>query len=79
MTNGGGTNSIYYIIDPKQYSNKEVFYAQSLDYKYNVAFGDTHITSCDYINLIKNMTDGQNTFSCPKDISKLNNLFNNNA
>lgn len=79
MTNQGNTQNVYYIIDPSQYSNS-AFYATSLDYKFDDhGHGDIHIASCDYKNLTKNMTDGQNTFSCPDNPSELNNLFSNNA
>ena len=80
MTHANGDNTVYYIIDPSQFSNSDAFKCISLDHKYDVKFGpDTHITSCDFQNLIKNMTDGANTFAVPNNSDKLLNLFGTNA
>ncbi|MGN1466679.1 MAG: hypothetical protein ACI4W1_00070 [Ruminococcus sp.] len=80
MTHANGDNTVYYIIDPSQFSNSDTLKCLSLDYKYDVKFGpDTHITSCDFQNLIKKMTDGANTFAVPNNSDKLLNLFGTNA
>lgn len=74
-------NSIYYIIDKDQFSNKSALSTSALEYKDNHGMGfDVHLPSTDYLNLIKNMSDGVNTFKVTgKDTSAYNSLINSNS
>lgn len=56
-------DTIYYIIDKDQFSDKMTLSASALEYKYDIpCTGDLHLPSTDYLNLIKNISDGSNNF-----------------
>ncbi|WP_304033677.1 hypothetical protein [Ruminococcus bromii] len=56
-------DTIYYIIDKDQFSDKMTLSASALEYKYDIPrTGDLHLPSTDYLNLIKNISDGSNNF-----------------
>lgn len=56
-------DTVYYIIDKDQFSDKMTLSASALEYKYDVPLnGDLHLPSTDYLNLIKNISDGSNDF-----------------
>ncbi len=76
MANG----TVYYIMDPGQFSDSLAMSAISLDYTrvYNISY-DWHYTSCDYINYIKDMSDGTNTFKVPSNTEPFAALFDTNA
>lgn len=76
MANG----EVYYIIDPNQFSYQNAMTLNALDVKCNIAdAGDFHYVSPDYLNLIRSMSDGTNTFSSTSNMEKYNNLFNTNS
>lgn len=70
MTQTGNKNNVYYILDPSQFSDSNATKALAMDTKIdNSGDFDTHIPSCDYLNLTNNsMSDGVNTFACSADI-----------
>ncbi len=82
---GGKSGEVYYILDASQYKNAS--YLDFTELRHDIkreywgvdgTAGDIHIVSCDYYNLIKQMSDGVNTYKMPSkdDIStKLNNLL----
>lgn len=75
----GNEKSVYYILDPTQFGDSadKAMNAISMDYKYDISGGtDVHLASCDYHNLMGNITDGTNTFKCSSDIFG---LFNTKA
>lgn len=56
-------DTIYYIIDKDQFSDKMALSASAMEYKHDVPLnGDLHLPSTDYLNLIKNISDGSNNF-----------------
>ncbi|MBQ2971696.1 MAG: hypothetical protein IJE16_04005 [Ruminococcus sp.] len=78
VMSGGVANEVYYILSPKQFETDGVeSNATAIGIvDHNISRGETdlvdlygniHVASCDYINLIKNISDGTNTFSCPSD------------
>ena len=84
VMSGGKSREVYYILDASQYS--EGSYMDFTRLKHDVkreyvtdgGVGDIHIVSCDYYNIIKQMTDGVNTYRMPsKDniTSELKNLI----
>lgn len=76
MANG----EVYYIIDPNQFSYQNAMTLNALDVKCDIAAaGDFHYVSPDYLNLIRSMSDGTNTFSSTSNMEKYNNLFNTNS
>ncbi len=74
---GGNSGEVYYILDPSQYSDGSYLDFTQLKhdvkrkYIFDGGVGDLHIVSCDYYNIIKQMTDGVNTYKMPssKDIN----------
>lgn len=70
MTQTGNKNNVYYILDPSQFSDSNATKALAMDTKIDNPSGfDTHVPSCDYLNLTNNsMSDGVNTFACSADI-----------
>lgn len=75
----GNNNNVYYILDPTKLKGSDTLSlnAISMDQKWPLPRRpDIHIASCDYNNLIKDMSDGTNTFKCSSNIFK---LFDTNA
>lgn len=75
-------DTIYYIIDKDQFSDKLALSTSALEYKDDngVMSFDVHLPSVDYLNLIKNMSDGANTFKVSgKDTSVYNGLIATNS
>lgn len=73
---------VFYMLDSSQFSDKNATLLSALDAKVDfTAQGDVHLTSCDYQNLIKKMSDGVNTFSAPSgsNMGALSSFFNTNA
>lgn len=74
-------NAIYYIIDKEQFSDKLALSTSALEYKDDVEHNnDVHVPSTDYLNLIKNMSDGANIFKVSgKDASVYDDLIATNS
>lgn len=81
----GVNGNIYYILDPNQFSDQNALNMGNMVTRIkrknflgiDSTIGDLYEISCDYINLTKPMSDGANTFSCPKDLNNsLSSLFN---
>lgn len=74
-------NTIYYIIDKGQFSDKLALSTSALEYKDDNGMSfDVHLPSVDYLNLIKNMSDGANTFKVSgKDTSVYDDLIATNS
>lgn len=68
---GGTSGEVYYILDPTQFSDSSANEIGIVDHNINRKsdvidlYGNIHVTSCDYRNLISSMSDGANTYSCP--------------
>ncbi len=78
VMSGGIENEVYYILSPEQFETNGVESdATAIGIvDHNISRGETdlvdlygniHVASCDYRNLIKDISDGTNTFSCPSD------------
>ena len=81
MTHTMYGNKVFYILDPdkiKRGAFNVRFYKNKIDLK---GYCDTHTPTCDYINAIKDMSDGVNTFATVDsyDCSSLKPLFAPNA
>ena len=72
VMSGNTDHKVYYILSPQQFTASDATLIGIVDH--NVSRGETdlvdlygniHLTSCDYRNMIKDMSDGTNTFSCP--------------
>lgn len=80
MAYGDDTPAVYYIIDQSQFASDLTI--GTLDHKISIkGMTDIHEPSCDYMNLIKNMSDGANNFSCANKntLNRLNSLINTNS
>lgn len=77
MVNG----TVYYILDPNQFKSYLATAASNMEQKIDEkAYGDAHIFSVDHLNLIKEMSDGTNTFKVPgSNVSVYNNLIATNS
>lgn len=74
-------DAIYYIIDKDQFSDKLALSTSALEYKEDNGFGfDVHLPSTDYLNLIKDMSDGVNKFKVSgEDTSPYNDFIKSNS
>lgn len=77
MVNG----TVYYILDPSQFRSYLATAASNMEQKIDEkAYGDAHLFSVDHLNLIKEMSDGTNTFKVAgSDVSVYNNLIATNS
>lgn len=75
VMSGGVNPEIFYILDTSQFTDKAAldfmmskFRVKRYDFygNFDDLYGDLYLPSNDFRNLIKNMTDGTNTFSVPK-------------
>ncbi len=72
---GNNSSQVYYILDDSYYGELKL---SSLYNKIkregplggsDGVYGDFHVASMDYINLMKEMSDGTNTYKCPDDLN----------
>lgn len=82
---GNESGEVYYILDPTQFASpletkNIVHQIRRQGLIFDTSGGDIYIASCDYLNLTKKMSDGTNTYICPKDLSNaIKNLFSTSA
>lgn len=74
-------DTIYYIIDPEQFEKTPLALSTSaLEFKHNnSSAGDWHLTSMDFLNLVKAYSDGTNEFEVPYDTSAYDRLVSTNS
>ncbi len=82
MTHTQSGNKVYYILDPSQFKNpNEALAVQALDHKIDIRLdADVHTESCDYVNYMKEMSDGVNTYRVINDpeLAEIAPLFDTN-
>ena len=80
----GVKGEVYYILDPTQFKDSNALNISTISHRIkregwfgDPTIGDLYEVSCDYLNLIKTMSDGVNSYACPKNLNtSLASLFN---
>lgn len=88
VMSGDENGEVYYILDTSQFSDSNALNMAMANFhvkRYGMyggsdaLYGDLYLPSTDYLNLIKNMSDGTNTYSVPSSAElsdELNSLMN---